>query len=138
MADAAGAVRTRPTQTFPGVFEQRKRWGSKTVHYGIRQIMMLSGVFSFYCAVMALLCAGIFVRQALVISACMMLVKIAGEAILMFPGTKIMGQEGLRKYLIVGSLIQLPMVIFSVVLGVFGRFAWKDQRFKRKAGQTKL
>jgi cellulose synthase/poly-beta-1,6-N-acetylglucosamine synthase-like glycosyltransferase len=138
MADAAGAVRTLPTQTIGGVFEQRKRWGSKTVHYGIRQITMLSGVFSFYCAVMALLCAGIFVRQALVIAACMMLVKIAGEAILMFPGTKIMGQEGLRKYLVIGSLVQLPMVIVAVVLGVFGRFAWKDQTFSRMAGQTKL
>jgi cellulose synthase/poly-beta-1,6-N-acetylglucosamine synthase-like glycosyltransferase len=132
MADAAGAVRTLPTQTIRGVFEQRKRWGSKTVHYGVRQITMLSGVFSFYCAVMALLCAGIFVRQALVIAAGMMLVKMAGEAMVMFPGTKIMGQEGLRKYLVIGSLIQLPMVVFSVVLGVFGRFAWKDQRFRRK------
>jgi cellulose synthase/poly-beta-1,6-N-acetylglucosamine synthase-like glycosyltransferase len=132
MADAAGAVRTLPTQTFRGVFEQRKRWGSKTVHYGFRQIVMLSGVFSFYCTIVALLFAGIFVPPVLIAAACMMLVKIAGEALLMFPGMRIMGQEGLRNFLVIGSLVQLPMVIFSVVLGVFGRFAWKGQRFARK------
>jgi cellulose synthase/poly-beta-1,6-N-acetylglucosamine synthase-like glycosyltransferase len=135
MTDLAGAVTTLPTTTIGGMFEQRKRWGSKTVHYGFRQIAMLSGVFAFYCTIAALFCAGVFFPSVLVPALCMMLVKIAGEAILMVPGTRIICQKSLRKYLVIGSLIQLPMVIFAVVLGVFGRFAWKGQTFSRKTGQ---
>jgi cellulose synthase/poly-beta-1,6-N-acetylglucosamine synthase-like glycosyltransferase len=133
MTELAGAVTTLPAPTMIGVFEQRKRWGSKTVHYGSRQVAMLSGVFAFYCAIIVLFGIGIFLPRSLEIAAIMMLVKMAGEAMLMVPGTRIMGQQSLRKYLVLGSLIQLPMVIFAVVLGVFGRFSWKDQTFSRKA-----
>lgn len=133
MADLSGAVRTLPTPTIGGVFEQRKRWGSKTIHYGMRQVAVLSGVFAFYCAIVALVGAGIFMHRYLAIAGCMVIVKIAGEALLMIPGTRIMGQTALRKYLVFGSLVQLPVVIGATVLGVFWRFAWKGQTFARKA-----
>jgi cellulose synthase/poly-beta-1,6-N-acetylglucosamine synthase-like glycosyltransferase len=133
MTDLSGAVRTFPTPTLSGVFEQRKRWGSKAVHYGACQVAILSGVFSFYCAIVLLFCAGVFFSPFLVPALAMMLVKMAGETALMVPGTAIMGQKALRKYLVPGSLVQLPLVIIATVLGVFGRFAWKDQTFARKA-----
>jgi cellulose synthase/poly-beta-1,6-N-acetylglucosamine synthase-like glycosyltransferase len=138
MTELAGAVTTLPMPTTSGVFEQRKRWGSKTVHYGLGQVALLSGVFTFYCTIVALLGIGVFFPSVLVPALCLMLVKIAGEAILMVPGTRIMGQKSLRKYLVIGSLVQLPMVIFAVVLGIFGRFKWKDQTFARKAGSGKI
>jgi cellulose synthase/poly-beta-1,6-N-acetylglucosamine synthase-like glycosyltransferase len=132
MTEAAGAVLTLPTPTLKAVFEQRKRWGSKTVHYGPGQVMMLGGVFSFYCAIIACVVAGIFRPWFLVPAGCMMFVKLAGEALLMVPGTRLMGQRGLMKHLVLGSLVQLPTVIVAVAFGVFGRFAWKGQRFARK------
>jgi cellulose synthase/poly-beta-1,6-N-acetylglucosamine synthase-like glycosyltransferase len=138
MPDLSGAVQTFPTPTFSRVLEQRKRWGSKTVHYGRRQIIMLSGVFVFYCAIIALFVVGMFRPSAFVIAAGMMLVKMAGEALLMIPGTRVLGQKRLRKYLVLGSLIQLPTVVLAVVLGVFGRFAWKDQTFARTIQKSKL
>lgn len=58
MADAAGAVTTQPVPTLRGVFEQRKRWGSKTINYAPRQAMFLSGVFLFYCCIAASWVAG--------------------------------------------------------------------------------
>jgi cellulose synthase/poly-beta-1,6-N-acetylglucosamine synthase-like glycosyltransferase len=136
MTDLAGAVTTFPTPTMSGLFEQRKRWGSKTVHYGGRQVAMLSSVFAFYCAIIVLFGIGIFMPKALEIAVLMMLAKMAGEAMLMVPGTRIMGQKSLRKYLVLGSLVQLPVVIAAIVLGVFGRFVWKDQTFARKADRA--
>jgi cellulose synthase/poly-beta-1,6-N-acetylglucosamine synthase-like glycosyltransferase len=133
MADLSGAVTTSPTTTLAGVFEQRKRWGSKTIHYGWRQVSLLSGVFAFYCAIIALICIGAFRPIILAVAAGMLLVKMAGEVLLMIPGTRIMGQKHLRKYLPLGSLLQLPVVIVATVLGVFGRFVWKDQTFNRRA-----
>jgi cellulose synthase/poly-beta-1,6-N-acetylglucosamine synthase-like glycosyltransferase len=132
MADSAGAVTTFPTLTAGGLFEQRKRWGSKTVHYGWRQVAVLSSVFAFYCAIITLVCFGCFFPSLLVPAGSMILVKMAGEAMLMIPGTKMTGQTSLRKYLVCASLIQLPMVIAAVLTGVFGRFVWKDQKFARK------
>lgn len=131
MTDAAAAVRTLPTQSAAGVFEQRKRWGSKTVHYSRMQVSVLSSVFIFYLAIAAVFCAGFFKPMLFFVFCGMLLVKILGELALMVPGTKLFGEQRLRKYLVPASLIQLPMVLLSVVLGVFGKFMWKEQKFGR-------
>jgi hypothetical protein len=61
----------------------------------------------------------------------MLLVKFLGELVLMIPGTRLFGEQRLRKYLVPASFLQLPMVLAAVVIGVFGKFVWKDQRFSR-------
>ena len=131
MAEAAGAVATKPTPTVKGVFEQRKRWGSKTVHYTPRQVIFLSGIFLFYCGMAATLVAGIAKPSWFLAFAGMLAVKISGEFALMIPGTALFNQKSLRGYILPASFLQLPMVIAAVVLGVFGRFSWKGERFKR-------
>jgi len=133
MADPQGAVSTTPTETLRGVFEQRKRWGSKTVHYSLSQMVFLSGIFLFYCGIAASFCLGFFNPVYFVVSGGMIAVKMAGELILMVPGTKLFHQERLRPFILPMSLLQLPMVLAAVVLGVFGRFSWKGERFSRKA-----
>jgi cellulose synthase/poly-beta-1,6-N-acetylglucosamine synthase-like glycosyltransferase len=131
MADAAGKVTTLPTETARGVFEQRKRWGSKTVHYNAAQIAVLSSVFLFYASIPAMFFAGFFKPVLFTLCGGLFFVKLLGELVLMIPGTKLFGEQQLRKYLFPASLIQLPMVLTAVVLGVFGKFIWKDQRFSR-------
>ena len=133
MTDSAGKVATFPTETVRGVFEQRKRWGSKTVHYSPMQVAVLSSVFIFYLAIAALFLAGFFKPAFFTLFGAMLLVKVAGEAVLMIPGTRRFGELSLRKYIVPASLIQLPVVVFSVVLGVFGKFIWKEQKFGRKS-----
>ena len=54
-------------------------------------------------------------------------VKIIGEYLLMWPGTALFDSKELRFFLIPSSLLQLPMVIFAVIFGVFGKFGWKGQ-----------
>ncbi len=133
MAQSAGKVFTLPTPTIRAVFEQRKRWGSKTVHYRARQTALLSAVFIFYAAIVAA-CGGGFAYPACFgLCGAMLLVKLLGEIVLMVPGTRLFGEERLRKFLVVASIIQLPMVLAAVVFGVFGPFAWKNQRFARKS-----
>jgi cellulose synthase/poly-beta-1,6-N-acetylglucosamine synthase-like glycosyltransferase len=131
MADTAGKVTTLPTPTVRGVFEQRKRWGSKTVHYNAGQVCLLVPVFLFYLATVAACCAGCFLPVAFALCGAMLIVKLLGEMLLMMPGTKLFGELALRKFLVLGSLVELPLVLSAVVLGVFGRFAWKGQRFAR-------
>ena len=131
MIDSSGAVTTLPTKTASGVFEQRKRWGSKTVHYGPIPLVMLAGVFIFYACIILTLAAGCFRPAFLRICAAMMAVKFAGEILLLMPGTRMFGQKRLRRFLLPASLVHLPVVLAAVVLGVFGRFTWKGTLFRR-------
>jgi cellulose synthase/poly-beta-1,6-N-acetylglucosamine synthase-like glycosyltransferase len=131
MTDRAGKVTTLPTPTVRGVFEQRKRWGSKTVHYNPGQVGLLSTVFLFYVMVAVAFVAGFFSPVFFALFGAMLLVKMLGETALMIPGARLFGEQRLAKFVAPASLLQLPMVLCAVVLGVFGRFAWKEQRFGR-------
>ena len=132
MADPRAAVETAPTETVRALFEQRRRWGSVTVHYGARQIALLSAVFAFYLTIPLTLAASAFTPGMLSLCASLLLVKLAGEMVLMIPGTRLFGKKNLRKYIVPASLMQLPVVLMAVISGVFGRFEWKGRRMARK------
>lgn len=134
MADPEGAVETLPTRTVLGVFEQRKRWGSKTVHYNALQVFFLSGIFLFYVSILASFILSFVEPGFAVRGAIMLAVKFAGEVALMVPGVIIFRKKDLLPYLAPASLLQLPITILAVLLGVFGNFSWKGQAFRRKAG----
>jgi cellulose synthase/poly-beta-1,6-N-acetylglucosamine synthase-like glycosyltransferase len=131
MTDPAGAVTTAPTPTVAGVFEQRKRWGSKTVNYPKRQVAFLFGIFLFYSSIVATVIMGFFEPRFFLVAVAMVGAKIAGEYLLLIPGTALFQQKQLRPYIIPASLLQAPVVIAAVVLGVFGRFSWKGERYRR-------
>jgi len=133
MTDPAGAVETGPTPTLAALFEQRRRWGAVTVHYGARQIALLSAVFAFYLAIAANAVAAVLSPAAyLPVFLSLMFVKLTGELALMIPGTRIFRKKHLRKYIIPASVIHLPMTLASVLFGVFGGFRWKGKKTGRK------
>lgn len=131
MTDPAGAVITRPTPTLRAMFEQRKRWGSKTVNYGPGQVVFLGGVFLFYCGVAASLAAGFFNPVFFSVFLAMFASKLTGEYMLMLPGTAVFNQKYLRPYILPASFFHLPLVLAAVLFGVFGRFSWKGERYGR-------
>lgn len=131
MTDVSGAVSTRPTETVRGVFEQRKRWGSKTVHYNIVQVCFLGGIFLFYLSVLSAFCAGLFFQKYLILFASIAVVKLSGEMLLLMPGTRLFNKKELRRFIIPASLFQTAVVVYAVTTGVFGKFKWKGQRFSR-------
>jgi len=133
MTDKSGAVETAPTPTPAELLEQRRRWGSVTVHYGARQVALLSAVFVFYLTISATAVMSIFSHTLwLPIFLSLMLIKVTGESALMIPGTRIFNKKCLRKYIIPASILQLPMVLVAVVSGVFGKFEWKGLRTGRR------
>jgi cellulose synthase/poly-beta-1,6-N-acetylglucosamine synthase-like glycosyltransferase len=131
MTDQAGAVVTRPAPTLRAVFEQRKRWGSKTVNYAAPQAVFLIGIFLYYCGIAAALVAGIFDPVFFPVFLAMFASKLTGEYLLMFPGAALLHQKKLRPYILPASILQLPLVLAAVVFGVFGTFSWKGTRFAR-------
>ncbi|MDR0331408.1 MAG: glycosyltransferase [Chitinispirillales bacterium] len=133
MADPLGAVETSPTETPRALFEQRKRWGAVTVHYGLRQVVLLSAVFAFYVSIALTAVACAAAPRLLPIFASLILVKLAGELALLIPGTRIFGKKNLRKYILPASMLHLPIVLAAVFFGVFGKFTWKGKKTGRNA-----
>jgi cellulose synthase/poly-beta-1,6-N-acetylglucosamine synthase-like glycosyltransferase len=131
MIDTTAAVTTLPTKTLKGVLEQRKRWGSKTVHYHPKQVALLSGIFLFYLCIFGSLICGLFLPYCFLWTLSMITLKTIGEMLLMIPGTRIFHQVNLRKWILPASLLQLPLVLYAVFAGVFGKFNWKGQKFNR-------
>jgi len=136
MSNSDGSVITYPARTLRDMFEQRKRWGSKTVHYNTKQVLFLGGIFLFYIALLCMCVAACFSKTALIVAALMWLVKISGEYILLIPGAKLFNKKELLSYTIPGSFFQLFMVLAAVIMGVFGKFGWKDQTFRRTVGHA--
>ncbi len=132
MADTDALVLTRPEAGILGFIDQRRRWGSKTVCYSIKQVSLLGSVFAFYLLILFSLIAGAFVNSILLYAPLLFVVKAAGELILMIPGTRYLKAQRLRKYLVPASVIHLPFIIAVVVTGVFGSFEWKGDRYKRE------
>ncbi|MGM0461194.1 MAG: glycosyltransferase [Fibrobacterota bacterium] len=131
-AAPSARVRTTPCYSWKALLNQRARWGSKTVYYSLPQRLYLIGIFLFYLTLAAsfpLAFAGIVPAAAPVV---LLGIKLLGEAVFMLPGARIFNIRIPFTGFIAASFLQLGIVLYSVIRGVFGRFSWKDQSLTRK------
>ncbi|MBN1308352.1 MAG: glycosyltransferase [Chitinispirillaceae bacterium] len=131
MVEECGSVETMPTRTVGELFHQRARWGSKTVNYHPKQVVLLSGIFMFYVLVAAMLPFCIADSRLLLPALTLLFVKYAGESLLLVPGLHLFGHQELLAALPFASLVHLPFVLAALLAGIFGKFTWKDQSFSR-------
>jgi cellulose synthase/poly-beta-1,6-N-acetylglucosamine synthase-like glycosyltransferase len=131
MFEKAAVVATQPSPSIGAVFQQRARWGSKTVHYNKVQVILLSGIFFFYVNIIILMLGipfnSFFCHSAIILFCC----KFFGECFLMIPGLIKFKRLKLLPLLPIASMVQLPLVLGAVVIGIFGKFSWKGQAFSR-------
>lgn len=132
MATSRGAVETLAPATVTEMFEQRKRWGSKTVYYKPKQTAVLAMIFLFYIVVFLNIIASAFYWELFLLSLILLMVKVVGELLFMVPGTALFNKKILVKDVWWASLPHLFLIIFSVLNGVFGSFSWKGTQFSRK------
>jgi hypothetical protein len=131
MPETTAAVETMPSLTIGAMFQQRARWGSKTMYYNILQVLLLSGVFLFYVVITGLLLFSLFDSNFIVHAVVLLCCKFSGECLLMIPGLRIYKKQQLFPLLPIASLLQLPLVIGAIFVGIFGKFSWKGQSFSR-------
>jgi cellulose synthase/poly-beta-1,6-N-acetylglucosamine synthase-like glycosyltransferase len=117
--NADTAVETQPEYSWKNLINQRKKWGSETQFYLPKQIVILVSIFIFYCFV--LICPVLF------------LIKILGELFFLTKYIKFFADKKLLPHIIWVSPLNLFIVIFSVIAGIFGKFEWKGENFR---GQT--
>lgn len=118
------AVETAPTPTLRGIWEQRKRWGSKTIYYNKGAVLFLTGIFFYYLLILVGLVVSFawpfFVYKTLL------------DLLLAWRGMRLFRKTDLLPYFPPASILHIPLIILSIVFGVFGRFTWKGATTKKR------
>lgn len=132
MIEEKASVVTQAEESWRGMFNQRMRWGSKTVHYENKQKLILGTIFLFYLGTLISLPLSVAGVVPLFSFPLLLLIKFLGELFFMIKGVYITREQELLPHTLWSSPIQLILVILSVFWGVFGTFTWKNQVFQRE------
>ena len=118
-------VATSGKETFKELWEQRKRWASKTIYYSPYIVFILSMIFAFFTA-LTLGIAFAFLSKALLIAELIaFLIKITGDIFLFSRGLRIFNAKELFKWFLPVEFVHAPFTVFAVLFGTAGRFTWK-------------
>jgi cellulose synthase/poly-beta-1,6-N-acetylglucosamine synthase-like glycosyltransferase len=118
-------VTTSGKETLKELWEQRKRWASKTIYYTPKIVFVLSMVFLFLTMQCIAAILSPFSFEVLIATIIAFVAKCAGDLILILRGLRIFRQEHLIKWCIPVEFIHAPFTVLAVLFGLFGRFKWK-------------
>jgi len=118
-------VTTNGKETLKELWEQRKRWASKTIYYTPKIVFVLSMVFLFLVMQCVTAILAPFSIPVLIAAAVAFVLKCAGDMILIVRGLKVFRQEHLLKWCTPVEFIHAPFTVLAVLFGLFGRFKWK-------------
>ncbi len=118
-------VTTSGKETLHELWEQRKRWASKTIYYTPKIVFVLSMVFLFLTMQCVAAILAPFSPEILIAFAATFVAKCVGDLVLILRGLRIFRQEHLLKWCIPVEIIHAPFTVLAVLFGLFGRFKWK-------------
>jgi len=118
-------VTTNGKETLKELWEQRKRWASKTIYYTPKIVFVLSMVFLFLAIQCIVAVLAPFSFKILVAALVAFVAKCVGDLVLILRGLRIFRQEHLIKWCIPVEIIHAPFTVLAVLFGLFGRFKWK-------------
>ena len=118
-------VTTNGKETLKELWEQRKRWASKTIYYTPKIVFVLSMVFLFLVMQCVAAVFAPFSFNVLIATIIAFVAKCVGDLVLILRGLRIFRQEHLLKWCIPVEFIHAPFTVLAVLFGLFGRFKWK-------------
>jgi len=118
-------VTTSGKETLKELWEQRKRWASKTIYYTPKIVFVLSMVFLFLVMQCVTAVLAPFSFKILVAALVAFVAKCIGDLVLILRGLRVFRQEHLLKWCIPVEFIHAPFTVLAVLFGLFGRFKWK-------------
>ncbi|MCF0222424.1 MAG: glycosyltransferase [Fibrobacter sp.] len=118
-------VTTEGKDTLKGLWEQRKRWASTTIHYTPKIVAVLSTIFLFFTMICTALLLSPFSSRIFMALVVTFALKCIGDFVLIVRGLKVFKQPHLLKWCIPVELIIAPFTVLAVVFGLLGKFKWK-------------
>ena len=118
-------VTTNGKETLKELWEQRKRWASKTIYYTPKIVFVLSMVFLFLAMQCVAAVLSPFSFEIFIATIIAFIAKCIGDLVLILRGLRVFRQEHLLKWCIPVEFIHAPFTVLAVLFGLFGRFKWK-------------
>lgn len=125
-------IPTEGPTSFRQVWEQRKRWGSKCVHYDPKRVALLSTIFASYLWTVFLFLAAPLGWGSPVWGGLLALTIFVEAWFILRQAGKVHGQGHLLRWFPLAAAVQIPLVLGAVLAGTFGRFRWKDGLVDRR------
>lgn len=123
--DPEAFVTTQGKETLPELWEQRKRWASKTTYYAPKIVALLVAVFIFFCLISLGYVLSFFSFNIFLATLFGVLVKLVGDSLVELRGLRIFQQKQLFKWFLPVEIIHAPFTVFAVLFGIAGHFKWK-------------
>lgn len=125
-------VLTPPQEDLSDFLEQRRRWGSKGMHYPQKAKVALSAmIFAAFLFLIGLSVATAVSPGLWPFLVATMLVKVVGEWLLLHAAATHFGRSRLLKWLVPGQPFQLVYLVTAVIAGSFAGFTWKGRILDR-------
>lgn len=126
-------VKTHSNRNVTEFYHQRKRWASKGLFYGDKNLIIkLVLIYLFYIGlvlqpIFAVTLSGYFFLSLIT----SLLLKSIFEYLILNRGKKILFNDLSLKLFIIVELLQVPYIIIAGLVGAFGNLKWKERKIKR-------
>lgn len=126
-------VYTNPNKNIEEFSQQRQRWASKGLFYENKLIVtQIVFIFLFFIGLIIQLFLGIFVSSKFIILlAGSILVKMIVEYSVLQKGMGILIDKISFRLFLLAELLHIPYIIYSGIMGSFGKYKWKNRDLKR-------
>ena len=131
--DKSSFVTTAPASSWSELFHQRMRWASQTADYHPDTLVFLISSFLYYLALTAVFLGSLFHFQWIAFFVIAYVPKLLVDYIILKKFTSFSGTEHLMKFYPEAAVVHIPIILFAVFGGFFGRFKWKDRVTKRRS-----
>lgn len=131
--DKNAIVSTEANLTIKEFYHQRKRWASKGLFYADKLLLVkLILIFLFYLSLIIQPVLGIFLSVNFLFTFLIsFFIKIFLEYLVITKGTNLLFDPNILKPFLITEILQVPYIIVSGFMGMFGNFVWKDRKIKR-------
>ncbi len=131
--DKSSIVKTNSNKTLKDFFHQRKRWASKGLFYSNKSLVLkLILIYLLYLGLIAQLILSYFLHPIFILSFIFSItLKFIFEFRILLKGKEMLFNDlNLKNFLIV-EIFQIPYIIVTGIVGVFGNYLWKQRKIKR-------
>ena len=131
--DKNAIVSTEANPTLKDFYHQRKRWASKGLFYGDNLLLLkLILIFLFYLSLIIQPILGILLSTKYFLTFFISyIIKILIEYIILKKGVNLLFNQKILKPFLITEILQVPYILISGFMGMFGNLIWKDRKINR-------
>jgi cellulose synthase/poly-beta-1,6-N-acetylglucosamine synthase-like glycosyltransferase len=131
--DKNAIVSTEANPNLKDFYHQRKRWASKGLFYGDSFLLIkLVLIFLFYLSLLVQPILGFILSTKFFLTFIFsFLIKLSAEYLVIKKGTFLLFDSKILKPFLITEILQVPYILVSGFMGMFGNLVWKERKIKR-------